>query len=109
MKQLIQSIKTNNTELINVPCPTKKPGCILIRTSLSLVSLGTERTIVEFGNANIINKIKQRPDQVRQVVNKLKSDGIVSTIKTVQQKLDQQIPLGYCNVGVVIESDDPAF
>ena len=70
MKQLVQSIKTNKTELINVPAPIMKPGCILIKTSCSLVSLGTERTIVEFGNSSIFKKIKQRPDQVKQVVNK---------------------------------------
>ena len=109
MKQIIQSVKNGKTELIDVPVPYLPSGHILIKTTRSLVSLGTERMLVEFGRSSIIQKIKKRPEQVKVAINKLKTDGVLSTLKLVNDKLDQDFPLGYCNVGIVVESRSNQF
>jgi len=102
MKQIIQDLKNGNTILEEVPAPVVKAGHLLIETTRSLVSLGTERMLVEFGKSNFIQKAKQQPDKVKEVVNKLKTDGLRPTINAVLNKLGQPLPLGYCNVGRVI-------
>ena len=103
MKQIIQSFKTGKTILEDVPAPKVGDGQILIQTTRSLVSLGTERMLVEFGTASLIQKARQQPDKVKMVLDKIKSDGLLPTIETVFNKLGQPLPLGYCNVGRVIE------
>ena len=102
MKQIIQDLKNGNTILEDVPAPVVKTGQILIQTSCSLVSLGTERMLVEFGKANFLQKARQQPDKVKEVLNKVKTDGLKPTINAVFNKLGQPLPLGYCNVGRVI-------
>lgn len=103
MKQILQSVKSGTTELAEVPKPLVKKGSILIKTTCSLVSLGTERMLVEFGKANLIEKVRQQPDKVKMVLDKIKSDGLIPTIEAIYNKLGQPLPLGYCNVGVVEE------
>ena len=102
MKQLIQSFKTGETILENIPAPQVRRGFVLIQTTRSLVSLGTERMLVEFGKANLLDKARQQPDKVKQVLDKVKSDGLMPTMEAVFIKLEQPLPLGYCNVGKVI-------
>lgn len=102
MKQIIQDLKNGLTILEDVPAPMVKSGQVLIQTTKSLVSLGTERMLVEFGKANLIQKAKQQPDKVKEVINKVKTDGLKPTINAVLNKLGQPLPLGYCNVGRVI-------
>lgn len=102
MKQIIQDLKSGATMLEDVPIPQVKSGCVLIRTSRTLVSLGTERMLVEFGRANLIEKARQQPDKVRQVLDKIRTDGIQPTMETVLNKLNLPLPLGYCNVGKVV-------
>ncbi|MBS1495156.1 MAG: bi-domain-containing oxidoreductase [Bacteroidetes bacterium] len=102
MKQIIQSFQTGNTELIDVPAPKVSAGSLLIKTTHSLVSLGTERMLVEFGKANLVSKARQQPDKVKQVMDKIKTDGLMPTLENVFKRLEQPLPLGYCNVGVVI-------
>ena len=102
MKQILQSFKTGVTELAELPAPQVKNGQVLIKTTTSLVSLGTERMLVEFGKASLIQKARQQPDQVKLVLNKIKAEGLLPTLETVFNKLEQPIPLGYCNVGEVI-------
>lgn len=102
MKQIIQSFKTGQTILEEVPTPTVKKGGVLIQTVNSLVSLGTERMLVEFGKSNLISKARQQPDKVKQVLDKIKSDGLLPTLEAVFNKLGEPLPLGYCNVGKVI-------
>ncbi|RZK26621.1 MAG: dehydrogenase [Flavobacterium sp.] len=102
MKQIIQSFKTGETILEEVPAPIASTGCVLIRTTKSLVSLGTERMLVEFGKANLIQKARQQPDKVKQVLDKIKTDGLMPTLEAVFNKLGSPLPLGYCNVGEVI-------
>lgn len=102
MNQIIQNLKTGETILEKVPAPAVRPGHVLIQTSRSLVSLGTERMLVEFGNANLIQKARQQPDKVKMVLDKMRSDGLVPTLEAVFNKLGQPLPLGYCNVGRII-------
>ena len=103
LKQIIQSFKTGETQLLEVPSPIVQSGAVLIQTTESLVSLGTERMLVTFGKSNILSKAKQQPDKVKQVVNKIKSEGLITTLNSVSNKLEQPLPLGYCNVGKIIE------
>lgn len=102
MKQILQSLKTGKTSLVNVPCPSPRPGNLLVRTSASVVSAGTERMLVEFGKASLLSKARQQPDKFRQVLDKIKTDGLLPTLDSVLAKLDQPIPLGYSNAGVVL-------
>ncbi len=102
MKQIIQSFKSGNTILEELPAPEVQSGQILIRTTRSLVSLGTERMLVEFGKSSLISKARQQPDKVKQVLDKIKSDGLMPTLEAVFNKLEQPLPLGYCNVGKVL-------
>jgi len=103
MKQILQHIKTGKMDLAQLPCPQVGPGQILIQTRASLISAGTERMLVEFSQANLIQKARQQPDKVKQVLDKIKTDGLAPTLEAVFKKLDEPLPLGYCNVGQVIE------
>ena len=106
MKQIIQSFKTGETILEEIPAPTIRKGSVLIETTYSLVSLGTEKMLVEFGKSNLISKARQQPDKVKQVLDKIKTEGLLPTLEAVFNKLEQPLPLGYCNVGKVIAVGD---
>jgi len=101
MKQVLQSLKNGITEIADVPVPQVSAGALLIKTNKSLVSTGTERMLVDFGKANLLEKARQQPDKVKMVIDKIKTDGLQPTLQTVFNKLDQPLPLGYCNVGIV--------
>ncbi len=103
MKVLLQSLKDGSIDLLEVPVPLVSEGHILVKTSVSMISSGTERMLLEFGKDNLINKALKQPDKVKQVVDKLKTDGILPTYQSVSSKLDEPIQLGYSNVGEVIE------
>lgn len=103
MQQILQSLATGEITLAESAAPNVSSKSVLIKTHYSLISSGTERMLVEFGRGNLLNKIKQQPEKVNQVLNKIKTDGMMATIDSVKSKLDQPIPLGYCNVGEVIE------
>ncbi len=103
MKQIIQDLKNGETILEEIPVPMVKTGHVLIKTANTLVSLGTERMLVEFGKANFIQKARQQPDKVKMVFEKIKTDGLKPTMDAVFNKLNQPLPLGYCNVGEVVE------
>src|SRR5215469_11694123 len=102
MKQIIQSFKTGETVLEDIPVPLTTKGNILIQTTCSLVSAGTERMLVEFGKSNLIQKARQQPEKVKQVLAKIKSEGLLPTLEAVFNKLEEPLPLGYCNAGEVI-------
>lgn len=108
MKQILQSLKTGATEVAEVPVPRASRGSLLIQTSQTLVSAGTERMLVEFGKAGWIDKARQQPDKVRMVLDKIKTDGLQPTLEAVFNKLDQPLPLGYCNVGRVVSGQGAA-
>ena len=103
MKQVLQNLSSGATEVANIPCPRPGRGQLLIRTSRTLISAGTERMLVDFGRAGFIDKARQQPDKVRQVLDKIRTDGLVPTLEAVRNKLGQPLPMGYCNVGEVVE------
>ena len=105
MKQVLQNLSNGNTSLVDAPCPKNIKSNVLIATSKTVVSVGTERMLVNFGKANYFNKAKQQPDKVKRVLNKIVTDGLMATVNAVRSKLDQPLPLGYCNAGVILESD----
>lgn len=109
MKQILQNISNGHTTVGEVPCPSAKPGNVLIGTKTTLVSAGTERMLVDFGKASWIQKARSQPDKVKMVLDKVKTDGIQPTLEAVRSKLDQPLPLGYCNVGRVIDAQDTGF
>jgi predicted dehydrogenase len=108
MKQVLQNLRTGKTEVADVPCPAVKRDHLLIRTTVTLVSAGTEKMLVSFGQASLLGKARAQPDKVRQVIDKMRTDGLMPTLEAVFNKLDQPLPLGYCNVGVVLEVGDDA-
>lgn len=105
MKQILQSLANGETVLAEVPCPARGSGDVLVGTRRSLVSLGTEKMLVDFGKGSLLAKARSQPDKVKQVVQKIQTDGLLTTIEAVRDKLDQPVPLGYCNVGTVLEAD----
>ncbi|NLE00862.1 MAG: Gfo/Idh/MocA family oxidoreductase, partial [Fibrobacter sp.] len=106
MKQLFQNLKTGKTEIVDCPYPQCNRGSLVIQTRSSLISLGTEKMLVEFSKSNFIDKARQQPEKVKQTFDKVKSDGIIATFQAVSAKLDEPLPLGYCNAGVVLEVGD---
>ncbi|MFK8164591.1 MAG: bi-domain-containing oxidoreductase [Lewinella sp.] len=102
MKQILQNLSSGATELVELPAPALRRGQLLIRTHRSLVSLGTERMLVDFGKAGWISKARSQPEKVKQVLEKIKSDGLMPTMDAVFRKLGEPLPLGYCNAGEII-------
>lgn len=102
MKQILQSLKNGRTTISDIPMPQIKPGHLLIQTTKSLISPGTEKMLVAFGEASLLEKARQQPDKVRMVMSKIKTDGLIPALAAVRHKLDQLIPMGYSNVGKVI-------
>lgn len=107
MRQVLQNLQTGETELTEVPAPAFSKGKVLIHSKTSLISTGTERMLVDFGKAGLFAKACKQPEKVRQVFDKIKTDGLLTTVDAVRSKLGQPIPLGYCNVGVVSKSGVP--
>lgn len=101
MRQVLQSLVDGNTSVIDVPAPHAPRTGVLIRTTRTLISAGTERMLVDFGRAGWIDKARQQPEKVREVLQKIRTDGVLQTVEAVRSKLDQPLPLGYCNVGVI--------
>jgi predicted dehydrogenase/threonine dehydrogenase-like Zn-dependent dehydrogenase len=103
MRQILQNLRSGATVLEEVPAPRVRPGHLLIGTSRTLVSSGTERALVEFGRAGLIEKARQQPDKVRMVLDKIRTDGLAASLQAVRSKLEQPLALGYCSVGRVVE------
>lgn len=103
MRQVIQSLADGTIEAANVPAPRARRGGLLVATAATLVSAGTERMLLEFGKGNLIEKALQQPQRVKEVLAKARTDGVLETLEAVRSKLDQPIPLGYCNAGRVVE------
>ena len=103
MKQVLQDMAQGATLIAHAPSPRSSAGHLLIHTRISLISAGTERMLVGFGKASYLDKARQQPEKVKQVLEKVRTDGLMTTIEAVRSKLAQPLPLGYCNVGVVAE------
>lgn len=104
MKQILQDMAKGGTTVTTSPAPSLSANTINIATTVSLISAGTERMLVDFGKSSMLDKARQQPDKVKMVLEKVKTDGLATTIEAVQSKLAQPIPLGYCNVGTVVEA-----
>jgi len=102
MKQVLQRVRSGEVSVVDVPAPQLLPGCVLVRVVASLVSAGTERAASKFASKNLVQKAKARPDLVRDVLSKLRRDGLVSTIDAVRSRLDQPLALGYSSAGTVM-------
>jgi len=101
MKQILQDLAKGATTVVHAPTPAVSSGHLLINTTCSLISAGTERMLVDFGKASLIDKARQQPEKVKMVLEKVQTDGLLTTVDAVRSKLGQPLPLGYCNVGVV--------
>jgi predicted dehydrogenase/threonine dehydrogenase-like Zn-dependent dehydrogenase len=101
MKQLLQDVKNGEISVVDVPIPQVRPGMALVRTQASLVSAGTERMLVEFGEKSLLGKALARPDLVRQVMEKARCEGVLSTVESAFNRLEQPIPLGYSSAGII--------
>ncbi len=106
MKQVLQNMRDGKTIVVEVPAPTARPGQALVRVAASLVSAGTERMLVEFGEKSLVGKARARPDLVRQVVDKMKREGAIPTVKAAFNRLDQPIALGYSSAGTIVSLSD---
>lgn len=103
MRQIVQHMGSGLTEVLEAPMPTCQAGTLVIQTTCSLISAGTERMLVGFGKAGWIDKARQQPDKVKMVLEKVQTDGLMTTVEAVRSKLAQPLPLGYCNVGEVVQ------
>jgi predicted dehydrogenase/threonine dehydrogenase-like Zn-dependent dehydrogenase len=103
MKQVLQHVRKRTLQLAEVPEPGVRSGGVLVRNSISLISAGTEKMVIDFAGKSMIGKAQERPDLVKQVVDKVKKDGLGPTIQTVLSKLDEPIALGYSCAGIVEE------
>lgn len=110
MRQLLQNLGNGQTTVVDVPAPGPQCGALLVRTTCSLISAGTERMLLDFGRAGWIGKARQQPEKVRAVLAKIRANGVMETLRAVRSKLAQPIPLGYCQVGRVLDAghDDGA-
>jgi len=102
MRQILQHLKSGEIEIADLPAPEVRSGALLIRTRRSLISAGTERMLIEFGRANLLQKARQQPERVKQALDKMRTDGVMPTLEAIFRKLDEPLPLGYCNAGVVL-------
>lgn len=101
MKQVLQNLKNGETLVVDVPVPAPQKGEALVRTAASLVSAGTERMLVSFAEKSLLGKARSRPDLVRQVVDKARREGILTTLEAAFGRLDQPMPLGYSSAGTI--------
>jgi predicted dehydrogenase/threonine dehydrogenase-like Zn-dependent dehydrogenase len=103
MKQILQDLSKGDTYIVEAPCPAPKSGHLIINTTVNLISAGTERMLVDFGRGSYLQKARQQPEKVKMILDKARTDGVMATYEAVRSKLEQPLPLGYCNVGIVSE------
>ena len=103
MKQLLQNLRDGKAVVADVPAPGIRKGMALVHTAVSLVSVGTERSVVEFAEKGLVGKARSRPDLVRQMLDKARREGLLTTLEAVFNRLDQPMALGYSSAGVIVE------
>jgi predicted dehydrogenase/threonine dehydrogenase-like Zn-dependent dehydrogenase len=106
VKQVLQNLGSGITEVAEVPAPAVSRGQLLIRTSRTVISAGTERMLLDFGKASLLGKARQQPQRLKSVLDKVRTDGLWPTIDAVRSRLDQPLAMGYSNVGVVADIGD---
>jgi threonine dehydrogenase-like Zn-dependent dehydrogenase len=102
MKQVLQSLRSGETKVVDVPTPQAQPGMALVKTAVSLVSAGTERMVVDFASKSLLNKVRSRPDLARQVLDKARREGFLTAAEAAFNRLDQPMVLGYSSAGTII-------
>ena len=102
MKQILQNIRTGERTIASVPAPMVQAGEVLIANRASLVSAGTEKMLMELASKSLLGKAKERPDHVRRVLEKVRNEGLLNTIRQVQKKLGEPMTMGYSSAGVVL-------
>ena len=95
MKQVIQNVRNGKLSVREIPDPIVKPGHVLISNAFSVISAGTEKTAIELAKKSLLGKVRERPDQVRRVLEKLRNEGILNTISQVRERLDEPMTMGY--------------
>jgi len=103
LKQILQNMSDGSTKIIDAPAPMISEGTIISSTNVSLISSGTERMLLDFGKASLLDKARQQPDKVKMMFEKVATDGLMTTVDAVRSKLAQPLPLGYCNVGRIVD------
>ena len=103
MKQLFLNVKDGSVKILESPVPVVKENFVIVETMYSVVSAGTERGLTSFGGKNLIQKCLERPDQVKKVAEKMSTDGIITTVEAVFNKLAEPMPMGYTGVGKVVK------
>jgi len=104
MKQILQNYKTGELQLIEVPPPTHaRRGHVLVQTRASVVSVGTERAMIDIARKSLLGKAQARPDWVRQVVDKVRTEGPLEAYRQSMARLEKPMPLGYSSAGVVVD------
>ncbi len=106
MKQVLQNMRAGKTTVTEVPTPMPRPGHALVKVAASLVSAGTERMLVEFSEKSLVGKARSRPDLVRQAADKMKCEGVLPTLKSAFNRLDQPMVLGYSSAGTIVSIGD---
>ncbi len=103
MLQVIQNYRSGHLEVVEVPRPASSADRLLVRCVASAISAGTERHLVEMGGKSLLGKAIARPDLVRRVLDKVKTDGVLETVQQVRQRLDSCVPLGHSAAGIVVD------
>jgi predicted dehydrogenase/threonine dehydrogenase-like Zn-dependent dehydrogenase len=102
LKQIVQSVRSGEMTVMNLPDPLARPGQVLIGNAASVISAGTERSVMELASKSLLGKARERPDQVRRVIQKLRNEGFFETWRQVREKLDEPMGMGYSSAGVVL-------
>lgn len=102
MKQVLHNYETGRAEVFDLPVPEVKPGCLLIRSRLTLISSGTERSVIQASQKSLLQSVIEQPEKIRKALDRVESDGLLPTIDAVRQRSKQVMSIGYCNVGEVI-------
>lgn len=102
MKQILQNIRTGERAVASVPAPMVRAGEVLIANQASLVSAGTEKMVMDLASKSLLGKAKERPDHVRRVLEKIRNEGLMTTVRQVQKKLGEPMTMGYSSAGVVL-------
>src|SRR3954465_283145 len=103
MKQVVQVVRGGKVHVRDVPAPVAAPGQVVVAIRTSLISAGTERYVVDLARKSLLAKARERPDHVRRVLQKVRQEGLTSTLRQVRARLAQPMPLGYSSAGVVLE------
>ena len=101
VKQIVQNYRSGELWLEEIPTPICRSGSVLVRNEYSVVSTGTERMKVDQARMNLLEKAKERPDQVRKVLQSVSQVGLKETFDKVQERLDALTTLGYSSVGII--------